>query len=196
MFSEWQCPITKVNILSKAYKPYYITSYLLFEVSRNKMFVPCDFLDFIYDNLLKEAKCTIITYNNKRRIQCGKLSDKISMDKMIFYIGDGMLAVSLSNLFSCYTESICDSLFKCEENKNTFIFTGAILRLLTSTFDYEDKAVYLYSDGQDIEVNPENIIKILFSKNVIMNIYKILSVILILMSLFIFDIKKRQLIMF
>ena len=164
----WNCYLRNIKINNSNINPFYYSNYASFQVNKKKMLVPKRFMNYLEENvfkdLLKKKKCNITIKEKKRYIYCDEFTTITTLPRLIFDFGNFKKMVNFLNLFVCYVNDICYSLFKSfeYENEENWILTSSFIHHLLVSFDYKKKSVTIYGTFMEPIDKRELIIKFIF----------------------------------
>ena len=153
----WNCYLRYIKINNSNINPFYYSNYASFQVNKRKMLVPKRFMNYLEENIFKDLinrkKCNITIKNKKRYIYCDEFTTITLLPRLIFDFGNFKNVFNFLNLFVCYINDICYSLFKSfeYENEENWILTSSFIHHLLVSFDYEKKSVTIYGRNMHIE---------------------------------------------
>ena len=153
--------------------PFDNDKYAFINVENDRVFAPLEAVEHIINTAFKEyIENQICVYSKKKNrlyvnCKCSKIHD---FPSMTFIIDKHLIEIPGEDLFHPVT-SDNNCLFLVQRNylegkENTWFFGNKFLKTLVSEFNYEDKAIYLYSD-KPIEVCRELINNYTHSKVVL-----------------------------
>ena len=164
----WNCYLRNIKINNSNINPFYYSNYASFQVNKKKMLVPKRFMNYLEENvfkdLLNKKKCNITIKEKKRYIYCDEFTTITTLPRLIFDFGNFKKMVNFLNLFVCYVNDICYSLFKSfeYENEENWILTSSFIHHLLVSFDYKKKSVTIYGTFMEPIDKRELIIKFIF----------------------------------
>ncbi len=176
----WNCYLRNIKINNSNIYPFYYSDYASFQVNKRKMLVPKRFMNYLEENvfkdLFKRKKCKIVIKDKKRYIYCDEFTTITLLPRLIFDFGNFKKIFNFLNLFVCYVNDICYSLFKSfeYENNENWILTSSFIHHLFVSFDYEKKSVTIYGRFMESIDKREIIIKYLFYILIFIQIFGIL----------------------
>ena len=164
----WNCYLRYIKINNSNINPFYYSNYASFQVNKRKMLVPKRFMNYLEENIFKDLinrkKCNITIKNKKRYIYCDEFTTITLLPRLIFDFGNFKNVFNFLNLFVCYINDICYSLFKSfeYENEENWILTSSFIHHLLVSFDYEKKSVTIYGRNMQSIDQKEIVIKYIF----------------------------------
>ena len=211
----WNCPMRAIinkNNSDIITRDYLYESFALFEVNQNKTTTPCQFIYYIKENVIKNyfdnGSCFLVEYDDKIRIECDKFEKILKFPHLQIDFYNFGMNVPLRFLFVCYKDKNCYSLFKCRKNFNNFIFGSSFTQLITLHFDYSSNTISFISEGLSsniIEIYENSKNKTINNQNKynniensihlklhLKNLFNIMLLSLILMSIYLSFVKIKE----
>lgn len=152
-YTTWGCQMNRIIIHNeKENFEYLVNRYTMFMMNKNKMIVPCSFMDFVKNILNRKTECVyhIKEGTNKQYMQCDAKNGMYDFMMMSLEIEKQRFSVNLNELFICKDDK-CNSQFKCvtDSQDNQFTLSRIVLNHYISLFNYEDSTVSLISTSKD-----------------------------------------------
>ena len=146
-FDTWGCHMNKIYLENHTDIVYSYNDYFTFQINKRKAIVPCSFLNWVKDKILKEyfdnGDCYVVNGNNSKiTLECKEFSTVIKFPKIYFVFDEFKIYKWVRDLFICYKDRQCFSQFKCIDGKeDQWIFGSSFLTDYELTFDYDNKKV-------------------------------------------------------
>lgn len=152
-YTTWGCQMNKIILTNeKEIFEYKVGRHTEFMMNKNKMIVPCNFMDFVMDVMKRKTECVyhIKEGTHKQYMQCDAKNNMYDYMVMKFEIEGQRFSVKVNEMFIC-TEDKCNSQFKCvtDSTENKFILSRIVLNHYTSLFSYEDSSVTLIPSSKE-----------------------------------------------
>lgn len=157
-FSTWGCHMNKIILENSTNVVYSYNNYSSFQINKKIATTPCSFVYFVKEKLIPKefssGECKIVKENLKITIECLEFSTVLKFPTIHIIFDEFKIIRRLRDMFVCYKDRNCYSLFKCYEGMDQWAFGNSFMQDFVATFDYNDKTVELYtrSLGNDIMV--------------------------------------------
>ena len=189
-YTTWGCQMNKIILKNEEQNfEYKVDRYTEFMMNKNKMIVPCKFMDFVKDVMKRKTECVyhIKEGSHKQYMQCDAKNNMYDYMIMKFEIEGQRFSINLNELFLC-TEDKCNSQFKCvtDSTENKFTLSRVVLNHYKSLFSYEDSTVTLIPSSKESFIE-----KISISDNSLYSLIVITTVINLSAIVYLFIIKFK-----